>query len=139
VDLYDGADGAGERCNVIEGVEKIGSPVGGAGRGMFRGKSRPCLYRRWTGRMHKIVLFAMSGDDRGFRGRLMRCIAVMSSLIFFGKNKPPPLEAKFEIAHAALIWEITGFESPRLRPEMREKKLHSKSSRCSSYQYYIKP
>ena len=45
VDLYDGAEGAGEWWRAIVGVEKIGSPDGSCGRGMLRGKSRPCLYR----------------------------------------------------------------------------------------------
>jgi hypothetical protein len=44
-DLYEGGEGAGELKRVIEGGEKMGVPITGAGGGRFRGKSRPCLYR----------------------------------------------------------------------------------------------
>lgn len=77
VDLYDGADGAGEWWRVIEGVEKIGVPDGGGGGGMFRGKSRPCLNRFWMMAMY-------DGDVKGGWDRYdrdKRCIRFSNAVV----------------------------------------------------------
>lgn len=59
------------------GVEKIGSPDGGGGRGVLRGKSRPCLYRFCILRTHVIELKGEEDDRRHVDDRLSRCSIAM--------------------------------------------------------------